>query len=175
MERLARSIPYSVAEHLMLSLFGYPLSEGSHVLLISSVGEFVYPGIGSCCRTSTFPTPRVPPFLGSPAFYWYYVDAKTPYPPALARTYLASQSRGAGFVFIDPIGSRPTRCDRGRWFPVSPFSGVGSLVWYGYPVFHGLPFDGLPCSSTPPGPLDLASRSFGCCPRSVPTAKTPGM
>lgn len=160
-----------MAELLTLSLSGYPLTESSHVLLISSVGEFVYPGIGSCCRTPSFPTPRIPPFLGSPAFYRYYVGAKTPFPPALARTYLAARSRGVGIVFIGPVCSRRTWRGRGRCFPVPPCSGCGSLVWYGSPVFHGLPLDGLPCSSTPPAPSDLALRSSGFVPNDT-TLKT---
>ena len=125
-------------------------------LLIASVGEFVSPSIDSCSRTPSFPTPRVPPFLGSPAFYRYYVGAKTPFPPALARTYLAAQSRGVGLVFIGPVCRRLAGRGRGRCFPVSPWSGCCPLVWYGSPVFHGLPLDGLPCSSTPPAPSDLA-------------------
>ena len=133
----------------------------------------MYPGIGSCCRTSTFPTNRVPPFLSSPAFNWYYVDAKTPYPPALARTYLARRPRGVDFAFIAPIGSRLTRWGRGRFVPGSPVPGFGSLVWYGYPVFHGLPLDGLPCSKTPPVPSVLAYRSSDFAP-AIETAKAIG-
>src|SRR5204863_2721580 len=124
--------------------------------LIASEGELVSPSIDSCSRTPSFPIPRVPPFLGSPAFLRYYGGAKTPFPPALARIYLAAQSRGVGLVFIGPISSRRTCQDRGRCCPVSPASGYGSLVWYGSPVFHGLPRDGLPCSSTPPASWDLA-------------------
>ena len=117
------------------------------------------PSIDSCSRTPSFPTPRVPPFLSSPVFYRYYVGAKTPFPPALARTYLAAQSRGVGLVFIGPLSSRLTWRGRGRCCPVSPSSGCCSLVWCGSPVFHGLPFDGLPCSSTPPVSSVLALRT----------------
>ena len=131
------------------------------------------PGIGSCSRTPSFPTPRIPPFLGSPAFLRYYVGAKSPFPPAWARVYLAVRSRGVGLVSFDPVCSRLTGRGRGRWFPVSPLSGRWSLVWYGYPVFHGLPFDGLPCSATPPASLNLAWRSSDVAPALL-TAKTFG-
>jgi hypothetical protein len=142
-------------------------------LLIASVGELVCPGIVSYSRTPSFPTPRIPPSLGSPAFHRYYAGAKTPFPPALARFYLAARSRGVGFVFIGPLCSRLSSRGRGRCFPVSPSSGVGSLVWCGYPVFHGLPLDGLPCSTTPPVPSDLAWRSSVAAPALL-TAKAFG-
>src|SRR5216117_4158209 len=70
--------------------------------LIASVGELVSPSIDSCSRAPSFPTPRVLPFLSSPAFCRYYGGAQTPFPPALARTYLAAQSRGVGLAFIVP-------------------------------------------------------------------------
>lgn len=128
------------------------------------------PSLGSCPRTPSFPTPRIPPFPGSPAFSRYYEGAKTPLPPALVRLYLTVRSRGVDWLFFGPIASRPSRWVLGRCFPVSPCSGVGSLVWFGSPVFHGLPSSGLPCSSTPPAPLDLALfRSSGFAPSSSTT------
>jgi len=124
----------------------------------------VSPSIDSCSRAPSFPTPRVLPFLSSPAFCRYYGGAKTPFPPALARTYLAAQSRGVGFVFIGPLSGRLACRGPGRCFPVSSWSGCWSLVWSGSPVFHGLPLDGLPCSSTPPVSSDLADRSSDFAP-----------
>jgi len=124
----------------------------------------VSPSIDSCSRAPSFPTPRVLPFLSSPAFCRYYGGAKTPFPPALARTYLAAQSRGVGLVFIGPLSGRLACRGPGRCFPVSSWSGCWSLVWSGSPVFHGLPLDGLPCSSTPPVSSDLAYRSSDFAP-----------
>jgi len=124
----------------------------------------VSPSIDSCSRAPSFPTPRVLPFLSSPAFCRYYGGAQTPFPPALARTYLAAQSRGVGLVFVAPSSGRLACWGRGRCFPVSSCSGCWSLVWSGSPVFHGLPLDGLPCSSTPPVSSDLAYRSSDFAP-----------
>src|SRR5216117_4158208 len=61
--------------------------------------------------------------------------------------------------FHCPLSGRLACRGRGRCFPVSSWSGCWSLVWSGSPVFHGLPLDGLPCSSTPPVSSDLAYRS----------------
>src|SRR5258705_8561547 len=132
--------------------------------LIASVGGLVSPSIDSCSRAPSFPTPRVLPCLSSPALWRYYGCAKTPFPPALARTYLAAQSRDVGLVCIGPPSGRLACRGRGRCFPVSSWSGCWSLVWSGSPVFHGLPLDGLPCSSTPPVSSDLADRSSDFAP-----------
>lgn len=54
----------------------------------------VFPSISSYSRTPSFPTPRLPPFLGSPAFNRYYGGAKTPaFPSAPTRLYLAARTR----------------------------------------------------------------------------------
>lgn len=118
----------------------------------------MYPFIGSYSRTPSFPTPRLLPFLSSPAFYRYYGGAKTPaFPSAPTRLYLAARTRADDFVFtLHLIRSRQTGCGPGRWYPVSPYSGICSLENCGSPVFHGLPSSGLPCSSTPAAPRDLA-------------------
>src|SRR5882724_6376099 len=123
--------------------------------LIASVGELVSPSIDSCSRAPSFPTPRVLPFLSSPAFCRYYGGAKTPFPPALARTYLAAQSRGVGLVFVAPFSGRLACWGPGRCFPVSSCSGFCPLCGPGLPCFLGPPL--MVCPVLRPRPCPRTS------------------